>query len=156
MKKLILFITITLSISAQALTKQTSVVFDASGKPVKVYSNVEDCINFCAKNQQYSNQQVNIYYTPDSTSYEPSAAVLQEEITNPTPLQDKYLAQKKVYVVLQRNFASLADRVYMNITEGKSYIDNFKLTVVELPYFYRDKNSYDNLYKQKRAKLKKR
>ncbi len=156
MKKLILFLAITLSISAQALTKQASVVFDAKGKPVKVYANVEDCIDFCSTHQQYNNQQVNLYYTPDSTAYEPSATMLQDELYNPTPLTDKYLAQKKVYVVLQSNFTFLADRVYMNLAEGKSYIDNFKLTVVELPYYYRNKASYDEIYRQKRAKLKKR
>jgi len=143
-----------LTVAGWSQTKPVYVVSDRQHKPVKVYEASEDCIRFC-NNKPYSNQQVNLYYRYDSTAWHPSNAIVVDDRQNPQPLNDAFLAKKTVYMVMQKNFDYLVDRVYFDLTEATKYASNWQEKVIELTYFYRDKKSYDEVYRIKRQRLKK-
>jgi hypothetical protein len=135
-------------------TKPVWVVFDKQHKAVKVYAAVEDCIRFCNL-KGYSNQQVNLYFRSDSSEWHPSNAIAIDDRQYPQPINDVSLAKKSVQVVMQKNFDTMADRAYLDATEAAKYAQNWKEKQIELPYLYRDKKSYDEVYRIKRQRLKK-
>jgi len=135
-------------------TKPVWVVFDKQHKPVKVYAASEDCIRFCSRTG-YSNQQVNLYFHADSSEWHPSNAIALDDRQNPQSLNDASLSKKSVQVVMQKNFDTMADRAYLDATEAAKYAQNWKEKQIELPYLYRNKKSYDEVYRIKRNRLKK-
>jgi hypothetical protein len=137
------------------LTSPVYVIYNSDGDPVKVYQKAEDYIHFINKNKQYSEQDARLYYQEDTTTWQPTSAMLADELQNPDPLTDKFLAKKTIYLVMQSNFY-LVDRAYLNLDDGQKYIDNFKLKYIEVPYYYRNKQSYDELYRIKKNRLNKR
>lgn len=155
MKRLfILLLIAAFAATALCQTKPVWVVFDKQHKPVKVYAAVEDCMHFCSRTG-YSNQQVNLYFQVDSSEWHPSNTVALDDLQHPQPLNDASLAKKSAYVIMQKNFDTMVDRVYLNATEAAKYAQNWKEKQIELPYLYRDKKSYDEVYRIKRQHLKK-
>jgi hypothetical protein len=132
------------------------VIYDKDQKPVKVYANVGDCMQFI-NNKPFSNQQVNLIYCyiADTARWEPSMREVQEDYIHPEMLSDKFLAQKTVYVVMQSHF-KLALKIYDNKAYCQKYIDgrgDGVPTVLEVPYFYRDKRSYDEIWRIREKRL---
>lgn len=138
------------------LNRDVHVIFKNSDA-VKAYEKVEDCIRFQSRTKETGirNQRIRLYYREDSTAYMPSSAMLVDELRDPEPLDEKHLAVDTIYIVMQTHHP-LADRAYEHLEDGQAYIDRFKSEVVKIPYFYRDENSYKEVYRIKAERLKKR
>ncbi|MDR0364152.1 MAG: hypothetical protein LBH92_03940 [Bacteroidales bacterium] len=138
-------------------TSNAYVIFDKAGTPVKIYADAMDAIHFCS-NQPYSNQQINLYYfkIQDTALWEPNSKMSQDNVWNPEPLTDKFLAVDTVYLVMQKNF-NLADRAYTftRLEEFTKYVENHNPEYLKIPYYYRDKRSFDEVYRIKKQRLQK-
>lgn len=157
--QIFLFSLLTLTVCAQKpyiLNRDIHVIFRNSDA-VKAYEKVEDCIRFQSRTKETGirNQRIRLYYREDSTAYMPNSAMLVDELRNPEPLDEKHLAVDTLYIIMQADLA-LADRAYEHLADGQAYIDGFKPKVVKIPYFYRDENSYKEVYRIKKERLKKR
>lgn len=142
MKTLILSAFIVLSLALQAQTSRIYVVFKKDADPVKAYSNDEDYYTF-VENKPYFAQEVKLH-SQDSTAWKPSDKLLIDDVYYPEELPEKFLAKKTVYVVMQKQ-NNLADAVFTNLEDCKKYADNWQEKYVEVPYFYRNKASYDEV-----------
>jgi hypothetical protein len=138
-------------------TKGIAIIF-SDKKPLKAYADVTDCSHFMRKNmaKSYFYQDVNLHYgyTIDSTTWKPNNKMIQDDIYNPEPIDDKFLAKDSICVIMQENF-NLADRAYTlsRREDCNEYADNFKLKYYKVLYLYRDKKSYDKIYEIKKKRL---
>jgi len=142
MKALILFALIVVSLALQAQPTRIYVVLNKDAEPVKAYSNDEDYYTF-VENRPYFAQEVKLY-SQDSVVWKPSDKLLIDDVYYPEELPEKFLAKKTVYVVMQK-LNNLADAVFTNLEDCKKYADNWQERYVEVPYFYRNKASYDEV-----------
>lgn len=147
-------------------TSPAWVIFDRDSNPVKIYAMVEDCINFCSTENDrkpipgrvmpmYSNQEINLYYCRVDTGWQPTSRDVQEDYNHPQGLSDKFLAKKTVYLVMQSHF-KLGLKIYDNKEECQKYVDSRGdgiPTVLEVPYYYRVKKSYDELWRIRAKQL---
>lgn len=163
MKKLLISIFILASLHMQAQTylycKPASIVFDKNHKPLKAYQEPIDCYKWMNLHHEGSYQEgVNLYYRSDSTQYSPSNMVHLDDTYNPTGLIDKFLKCDTIYLIMQNRpeTSHIADRAYKIAEDGQKYLNNFKLQYIKIPYYSRDKRSYDEIYRQKRLQFKKR
>lgn len=170
MKKILAILLIALSTGLQAQnpnytrgrehsgTSNAYVIFDKESRPVKVYADAADAIHFC-NNQPYSNQQINLYYfkAQDTTLWEPNSKMSQDNIWNPEPLKDGFLAVDTVYLVMQSNF-KLADRAYTpgRLDACQKYAETHNAEIIKIPYFWRDESSFEEVYRIKEKRLKQR
>lgn len=125
--------------------KRIQVLYE-SGKPIKAYAEVEDCIAFMSDNTQYTSQDVTYYYKYDENCdvYQPT---LQESLQNsamPTPLSDKHLKSMPIYVLMQSHF-KLAQSAYSVKDECVKKAENHDVNYFEVPLMYRTKESFDEL-----------
>ena len=130
-----------------------------TGKPIKAYQEPIDYIHFIGVNKPYREQDINLHYMriKDTTQWEPNSKMLQDNAYNPEALSDKFLSIDTIYVVMQQHF-NLADRAYTfsRLEDCIKYADKFKLEYIKIPYYYRDKRSYDEVYRIKKKRLESR
>lgn len=158
---ILLFILISFCATGQRyiLSYPICVVFDKNHKPIKAYQEPIDCYKWMnTHNEQSFQENVNMYYPEDTVSWKPSNAVRQDDVYDPTGLTDNFLRRDTIYLIMQnsKELSHIADRAYKFKIDGQKYVDNFKLAFIPIPYYCRDKRSYDEIYRQKRAKLQKR
>lgn len=133
-------------------TSRCFVVFNQpTGKPVKVYQMVEDCINF-VYNQPYYYQDKELYYRLDTTRWQVPNAWAIEDLRQPTPLADKYLATKDVYVALDTAI-NVVIKVFDTEEDGKVYVKKFPMPLITLPYYHRTAKSYEQIHLIQKKRL---
>lgn len=163
-----LFILLSLSVWSQKspgeinATSPAWVIFDRESTPIKIYAMVEDCIDFCSTENNrkstsgritplYSNQQINLYYCRVDTGWQPTMRDVQEDYNHPQGLTDKFLTKKTAFLVMQSHFM-LGLRIYTDSTECYKFAGNFKRddgkpSILKVPYLYRVKKSYDEIWR---------
>jgi len=147
-----LFIGLSFSAIAQETlkTKRIHVVFRKDGDPVRAYSNDIDYYTFI-KNKPYWAQEVKLQYYSDSSEWKPSDKLLIDDIYYPEELSEKFLMKKTVYVTIQK-YNNLASMIFSNLEDCKRYADNWSERYIEIPYFYRNKASYDEVIRLRKIK----
>lgn len=156
MKKLALLLILLPHFVLSQTTQRHSVyaVYDGD-KLLKVYSSAEDCVRFVSRSKSTLNyKDTYVYFTPDSTQWYKPCNDTFDDVFQPEPLEDKYLAKDSIYVVKQKHFY-FADRAYLSLEECKIYADNWKETYVKVPYFYRDEDSCKLAVNRRNKRLKK-
>lgn len=139
-------------------TRALYIVYNMKDKPLKAYQMPEDCYKYCYAHVEEGrkNQQVNLHYgyASDSVFWMPSKQQNIDDYLQPEGLTDKWLERDSVYVVMKEHFP-LADRAYtrFRLADCRKYADNFGLKVIKLPYYKRNKRSYDRIAQIKRKRL---
>ena len=149
-------------------TRPAYIVFHHNRGPVKIYAATEDCILFCGTANRresdagrpgiYSDQQVNIYYQTPEDGWQPGQRDILEDYNRPQGLPDKFLEQKTVYIVMQEHF-ELGLRIYADSAACYSFAascarSNWQPVIRKLPYFYRSKKSYDEIWRIRESRLR--
>ena len=157
MKRIVFYFFVLYTFISNAQTKPVWIVFDKIHQPLKVYQEPIDCFKWMDAHNECSYQSVNLYYREnnDTTTWHPSNLMITDCTYHPVSLSDKFLSRDTVYVIMQNRpeTAHIANRVYQYTEDGQRYVDNFKLKFIKVPYLWRDKKSYDEIYRIKRKKL---
>ena len=135
---------LSLTLSAQSGSKSVYVVFNKQDQPIKVYDKPEDCIRFI-DNAPYRSQDVRLQFDTekDAKYWQLETTQTQvKDLADPVPLKDTQLATDSVFIVMQSSLP-LADKVFTKgrKTDCEEYAENFRATVISVPFYYRDENS---------------
>lgn len=143
-KTTFLLIVLIATFTLNAQTKRVYVIFTREGKPERVYSNMDDYIPFISNKPFYANETK--LHGVDTLSFSPDLQTLKEDIYYPVQLAEKYLAKTTVYVTIQK-YHDLASAVFIDLEVCKAYAENRKEKYFEVPYFYRNQASYNEVAK---------
>ena len=160
MKTTLFILLFTISVQAQnsISTRPVCIVFNQAQLPIRAYQEWIDCYGWMQKHNEGSYQDgVNLYYryNNDTTLWRPTTMVIMDCARYPVMLTQKFLQPDTIYLIMMNSpqTAHIADRAYQHTADGQHYVDNFKLKYIKIPYFTRNKKSYDEIYRQKRRIL---
>lgn len=125
--------------------------FTPEGVPFEAYESRMDYRKNC-KTIPYYGQDIELYtahWSNDSTLYVPDPWELINDRMRPIDgLKQEWLQTDTIYVMMQKHF-KLAIRAYMKEEECAKQSEIHNVKYYTIPYYYRDKAAWDELYRRR-------
>lgn len=135
-------------------TWRIEVQFTPEGIPFQAFQhNIDYAEN--AEDAPYYGQFMELYtayWSNDTTRYRPDNWEIISDQDRPLPLERQWLQTDTIYVLMQ-SIHKLGIRAYMLEEECRKQAEIYHTNYYAVPYFYRNKASYDELYRRRLAKL---